>query len=489
MDGLRQIMGCESLDRIGDVVFVHGLDGDERSTWHPRDKPDDFWPAWLGSDLPNIGVWSLGYQVDSSAWKGHAMPLTYRATNTLAVLDAQQIGARSIVFVCHSLGGLLIKQMLRHARDLKESKWKAILKQTKGIVFLSTPHSGSNIASWVNYISKLLRSTVAVQELEAHNPPLLELNDWFRDNIEELRVRIQVYFEQLPTSGLLVVDATSANPGISGVKPIPLDEDHVSICKPASKASLQYVRVRQFIEECLEEWSMVRPFDGVLLSPRVEQAMVAIPQVLSEIQTRLSHQQPDLDVVRQEVEYLRRSIITFEDMGYWLEEAKMFHERLQSLSTALEPIRVEWLRATEENGQFDYQKYRISEVRKTWEATKRLALDGLLSDAQHIHRIENEPLVVDVVSNSFISGPRWCHYILELCSQIESSFALYDKKSPRDGKEREVYSTIDIANFFNELNRFVISHMHHLDQRIRREALDFAKETQRLAREIRYVQV
>ena len=82
MDGLQKISGCDRPDRVADVIFVHGLDGDARTTWHPKDRPDAFWPAWLGADVPAVGVWSLGYAVSASAWKGHAMPLADRAYRT-----------------------------------------------------------------------------------------------------------------------------------------------------------------------------------------------------------------------------------------------------------------------------------------------------------------------------------------------------------------------------------------------------------------------
>ena len=74
-EGLLRITGCEQPERLADVVFVHGLDGDARSTWHPRGQPELFWPDWLGADVPRLGVWSLGYAVSASAWKGHSMPL------------------------------------------------------------------------------------------------------------------------------------------------------------------------------------------------------------------------------------------------------------------------------------------------------------------------------------------------------------------------------------------------------------------------------
>ncbi len=75
MAELLTISGCNNPDRELDLIFVHGLDGDGRSTWQADDEPDSFWPAWVGDEFPAIGVWSLAYEVNSSAWKGHTMPL------------------------------------------------------------------------------------------------------------------------------------------------------------------------------------------------------------------------------------------------------------------------------------------------------------------------------------------------------------------------------------------------------------------------------
>ncbi len=252
MDGLLKVGGCDRPDRVADVIFVHGLDGDARTTWHPKDRPDAFWPAWLGEDVPAVGVWSLGYAVSASAWKGHAMPLADRATNVLDRLELDGIGRRPIVFVCHSLGGLLVKQVLRSAGDFGNPAWKAIATRTKAIVFLSTPHSGADLASWIKYIGGLLRTTVGVEELEAHHPRLRELNLWYRSHVVDFDLATVVYCEKRPIAGILVVNETTADPGIVGVIPIPVDEDHVSICKPASKDSQIYRRVKRLVEDIVD---------------------------------------------------------------------------------------------------------------------------------------------------------------------------------------------------------------------------------------------
>ena len=254
---LIQIFNCNDRSRIGDVIFVHGLAGNARGTWHPQEKQDDddFWPFWLGEDLQKEGqevnIWSLKYQVEPFRWKGNTMPLFDRAKNCLDVLDSYQIGDRPIVFITHSLGGLLVKQMLRHAYDFGTEEWKLIVKQTKGIVFLSTPHSGSDLATWINYIGKIITS-VSVEELQANDSRLRELNLVYRNHSQLKNIPIKVYCENKKTLGILVVNPTSANPGIPGVTPIPLDRDHISISKLESRDLVCYRQIKEFVKKHLQ---------------------------------------------------------------------------------------------------------------------------------------------------------------------------------------------------------------------------------------------
>ena len=253
---LLAISGCENPERRGDVIFVHGLGGDALGTWHRDGKRDDrdSWLYWLGKDLPDIGIWSLGYEVEPSKWKGNGMPLADRATNTLALLDSYEIGMRPLMFITHSMGGLLVKQMLRHAQDFGTPRWEAIVEQTKGIVFLSTPHSGSDLANWIKYIDGILgvlRVGVSVEELKANHDRLRELNLVYRNHGQLCQIPMEVYCEKLKTSGFLVVDETSADPGIKGVIPLPMDCDHISICRPQNQRDLIYRRVKRFIQEKL----------------------------------------------------------------------------------------------------------------------------------------------------------------------------------------------------------------------------------------------
>lgn len=137
MSILHQISGCEDTARKADVVFVHGLGGDAFATWRHGEDDSTSWPHWLGKEFPEIGVWSLGYAASPSKWmrilgwfskrhrsSGQGMALPDRARQVLDFMVQRHIGERPLLFICHSLGGLLTKQILRTASDDLEGRLK-----------------------------------------------------------------------------------------------------------------------------------------------------------------------------------------------------------------------------------------------------------------------------------------------------------------------------------------------------------------------------
>ncbi|MEH2043605.1 AAA-like domain-containing protein [Nostoc sp.] len=250
MTGLIKISGCDNPKRCGDVIFVHGLGGHARGTWHPQERRDDdnFWLTWLAQERPDLGIWSFGYKAEPFEWRGSTMPLFNRASNLQEYLEVSDIGKYPIIFIAHSMGGLLVKEMLRNAQTFQK---KAVIQQTKGIVFLSTPHTGSHLANLIDKIGILARTSVSVNELKAHIPQLRQLNEWYRQNVDFLEITTKVYYETKPTQGFLVVDPDSANPGIKDIQPTATDDDHLSITKPKSTENLVYKGVSQFIKQQL----------------------------------------------------------------------------------------------------------------------------------------------------------------------------------------------------------------------------------------------
>ena len=251
-DGIVPIANTTDVHRRCDVVFIHGLGGDGRGTWQAGTAPPFYWPEELGKDIPDAGVWVVNYDAQISEWLGHTMPIEVRSQNLLNRLKNAGIGERRIVFVAHSLGGLLVKQMLQDSTDLQVKDWHDIGLRTKGVVFLGTPNTGSNEANAVGFLDKLapvLRTTITQQQLTTNAPILMRLNTWYRNNADILEINTLAFFETKPTFRTIIVDQASADPGIPRIRVVGVDEDHLSICKPQSKTADVYQSVMRFINE------------------------------------------------------------------------------------------------------------------------------------------------------------------------------------------------------------------------------------------------
>ena len=119
MSELLPVSGCDNDGRTGDVVFVHGLGGNSRDYWmSDKSNPSTFWPGWLGEERPDLGVWSLGYDAAKLCLAGLGHAAIRPARSALALLDTDGIGERPVVFITHSMGGLLVKQMIQNGLTL-----------------------------------------------------------------------------------------------------------------------------------------------------------------------------------------------------------------------------------------------------------------------------------------------------------------------------------------------------------------------------------
>lgn len=245
-----------------DVVLIHGLDGDARSTWQNDDDPDAFWPRWLAEDFPSIRIWAVDYEAAPTLYKGTAMPISDRANNLLQAIRVRKIGTSPMVLMGHSMGGLLIKQMLRTSHDNIAPLSSFLSTDTIGIALIATPNAGSRLAYWVSKIAAILRLTEPVHELVYDKAFLRELNTWFRNYVVEKKPNVLVLAEAKTTVGVRIVDSTSGDPGLPKVVPVLLDSNHKTICKCSSRNDEFYLYVRQFTTDCLsllKEQTRTRP--------------------------------------------------------------------------------------------------------------------------------------------------------------------------------------------------------------------------------------
>lgn len=317
-----------------DVIFVHGLVGSVFKTWRQGSIAlDEFgnrfsstnfvpttellptqtdevasvdssnalamrtkcWPKdWLGHDISNTRILAVDYPTALSNWRTdcdlNKDSLRQRAMHVMKQLEAAKIGDRPIIWVAHSMGGLLVKQILvlcDESRDRRtqgaqcSSKDDAsfrfldnVLKQTKGIVFYSVPHKGSNL-DWIERrnLQKLLMLTTEVIELQKGSPVLVELHEKFLDyvNRQPDGVKFMTFAENAISSfgvnkvvqwrGLLVhADSLHFEHGPI----IKLNIDHAHTCKPHSKNAITYCKTLEFIRDLMP--SSQKSFDEHLVS-------------------------------------------------------------------------------------------------------------------------------------------------------------------------------------------------------------------------------
>ncbi|KAH6658521.1 hypothetical protein BKA67DRAFT_513584 [Truncatella angustata] len=138
-------------------------------------------------------------------------------------------GARPMFFICHSIGGLVVKHALAKAKRSESLRW--IIYDSHGVTFFATPHRGSSYMSMPNlrdsiqhllYLSQPLPRSMS-DELRLNHRPLIKLHEEFMDIASEMH--IWTFYE--------TIDSQLSGLGVSG-----MDEVHFSAPLASIKSSL-----------------------------------------------------------------------------------------------------------------------------------------------------------------------------------------------------------------------------------------------------------
>ncbi|KAI1416198.1 hypothetical protein F5Y13DRAFT_128814 [Hypoxylon sp. FL1857] len=196
------------------IVFVHGLRGHPERTWTSGDEADSqhqsskpkrryfpnifkkeskssrgieissgtsaqriFWPHdFLIQDLPDARVWTYGYDADVTGGlfqPNNQNSISQHGRDLDTKIRRAIENKEPIVFVAHSLGGLLVKNALGRSEDL--------CSRTNSILFLGTPHRGSSAAEWGQIAANL--ASLALQDSNKKILKGLEVNSEVLENI------------------------------------------------------------------------------------------------------------------------------------------------------------------------------------------------------------------------------------------------------------------------------------------------------------------
>ncbi|EEB12320.1 ribonuclease p/mrp subunit, putative [Pediculus humanus corporis] len=207
------------------------------------------WPKdWLAKDCPEIRLIGVNYESNISQWtplcplapmSGTILERSFHLVN---ILCEAGVGKRPIVWISHSMGGLIVKGILSIAHSSSNPQFRSLLDQTKGIIFYSTPHKGSRLAALNTTSQMIVWPSIEVQELRENSPGLLKLHEDFLRLTSEKPIKVVTFSERESTYitalkfELQFVDSHSAYPDVGENFGIPLD--HLCICKPCGRCGI-----------------------------------------------------------------------------------------------------------------------------------------------------------------------------------------------------------------------------------------------------------
>ncbi|KAI9035332.1 esterase/lipase family protein [Aspergillus affinis] len=230
-------------DPAVNIVFVHGLRGHPRRTWEynsacrdgtrgtegnssrlsllkfwskvplshsvdvstKRAKTGVFWPAdLLPFVIPNAKIFSYGYDADviPGIFKSTSRNSILHHGNDLMVrLERVMDNKKPIIFVAHSLGGLVVKAAVQKCKTSSDMRYQSLYRRFDTVVFCGTPHRVSEAGAWGkvarNLVAAALRDSnpILVRDLEVDCRMLECIHLNFRKILLEGRIRIHTFQE------------------------------------------------------------------------------------------------------------------------------------------------------------------------------------------------------------------------------------------------------------------------------------------------------
>lgn len=209
---------------------------------------------WLREFLPKdvavVRVFTFGYASSASSFysAGCADTIQKHAHTLVACLEAERrltlSERRPIIFVCHGLGGVVVKKALVYSASRTSSKVEhqySIFVSTYGILFFGTPHNRFDIARWIVLESIHKSETDPTVRASEHSDTSVKYQSETLDTITDQFAPLMKYFhifffwEEVHTnfagwSGF-IVEESSAAPILDNTERSGLDATHSGMVK------------------------------------------------------------------------------------------------------------------------------------------------------------------------------------------------------------------------------------------------------------------
>ncbi|EPE33467.1 alpha/beta-Hydrolase [Glarea lozoyensis ATCC 20868] len=239
-----------------DVVAIHGLGGHYENTWTHSKTKKNWLRDFLPDQMPEFRVMSWGYNARVLGSKSVGTVKHFARsllTDLASCRNTEELRVRPLIFICHSLGGIVFKKMLVLANDQSDLYGSAV-EHVKAVLFLGVPHAGSDAASMVSFLGDIASlatggnsNTELLNSLERDGKELYEISQAFVERAKRLLVIysfvIYSFVELERTKGHVIVPERSAATLLYNEDLVPLDRNHSTVCKFESPTDNQFGRV------------------------------------------------------------------------------------------------------------------------------------------------------------------------------------------------------------------------------------------------------
>ncbi|QYS95087.1 NACHT domain-containing protein [Trichoderma simmonsii] len=303
--GLSVIYEAENSPPIVDIVFVHGLQGHPSKTWTYRPKNPEplesttpigekdkkrsiirrmlwkpsktspmggtrstfttlleenikrvFWPAdLLPKECPNSRILTFGYDSKVTKYRAGAInhnSILSHSKDLLFSLRRERDANRPLIFIAHSLGGIVVKEMLARSSTSHEAELRSIVESTATIVFLGTPHRGSQDVAALGEVVRSVVSSLGMETtpvildaLGLKTTDLSRAQEDFSALWQKYDFQVKTFQEGLSLAklGKKVVPDHSSLIGDSREHAETLQANHVEMCRYSGKDDPNYRKV------------------------------------------------------------------------------------------------------------------------------------------------------------------------------------------------------------------------------------------------------
>lgn len=229
---------CEHSDT--GIVFVHGYFSSSESCWRNK-KSNVFWPDLIKEDsrIPEMSVFLGGYYTGVDSGSYAIRECSEELFNTLRRRSPcgkmAPIDLKKIIFVCHSLGGIVVRYMLESYRE-------HFAPHKIGLVLMASPSIGSDYADRLSKLASFYKNRTGKQ-LRKNSEILSDLDGRFKSFIEARVANTFFGAEAIEHVGLIymrwlpgfepIVMKSSASRYFANQRIIP-GTNHSTIVKPTS---------------------------------------------------------------------------------------------------------------------------------------------------------------------------------------------------------------------------------------------------------------